>query len=75
MKRLAFALALALFALPAAVFADDAPSAAVAAPARPAMTPAQRQAMFKTMISYRAKELQLHKQLRSQLLERFRPRI
>ena len=73
MKRLAFALALVLFALPAAVFADDAPSAALAAPARPAMTPAQRQAMFKTMISYRAKELQLHKQLRSQLLGALSP--
>ena len=35
MKRLAFALALVLFALPAAVFADDAPSAALAAPRVP----------------------------------------
>src|SRR6185312_2850096 len=51
----------------------DAPSAAVAVPARPAMTPAQRQAMFKTMISYRAKELQLHKQLRSQLFVALSP--
>lgn len=73
MKRLSIALALALFAAPLAASADDATSAAAVAPDRPAMTPAQRQAMFKTFTSYRAKEVALHKQLRAQLLDALSP--
>lgn len=67
MKRLWLALALALFAFPAAAWADTS-TPAPAPPGHPAMTPAQRQAMFKTFSEFRTKEIALHKQLRSQIL-------
>ena len=72
MKRLWFALALALVAFPATALADD-PSTAAGPPGRPALTPAQRQAMYKTFSEFRSKEMALHKQLRSQLLGALSP--
>jgi len=72
MKRLWLALALALVAFPAMASADT-PSAAAVPPGRPAMTPAQRQAMFKTFGEFRTKEMALHKQLRSQILGALSP--
>ena len=77
MKHLWLALALALLAFPVAASAGDPPAAAAppmgAAPGRPAMTPAQRQAMFKTFTEFRTKEMALHTQLRSQILGALSP--
>lgn len=83
MKKLWLALAFALVALPVAASADDssappappAPPAAGAAgvPGRPAMTPAQRQAMFKAFNDFRTKETVLHKQLRTQIIGALSP--
>jgi hypothetical protein len=75
MKNLCLALALALFAVPASAVAQDAPPAAAAPalPPRPQLSPAQRQAMFKTMSEFRGKEMQLHQQLRSQMLGALSP--
>lgn len=75
MKNLWLALALALLAVPASAMAQDAPSAAAvpAPPPHPQLTPAQRQAMFKTMSDFHDKEMQLHKQLRSQMLGALSP--
>jgi hypothetical protein len=69
MKHLWLALALALVAAPVAALADDNPPAAPAS----ALTPAQRQAMYKTMQTFRDKERELHQQMRSQILSALTP--
>ncbi len=70
MKKLWLALALALIAMPATALADGNDSAAAAPPA---MTPAQRQAVMKTMQTFRDKEWQMHQQMRSQILAALSP--
>ncbi|MGA8534120.1 MAG: hypothetical protein WB615_08435, partial [Candidatus Tumulicola sp.] len=69
MKNLCLALALALIALPATAFAQVNPTAS----APPRLTPEQRQAISKTMQTFREKELQMHQQLRSQILGALSP--
>jgi hypothetical protein len=70
MKKLWITLALALVAMPLAALADG-NDAAAAAP--PTMTPAQRQAVMKTMQTFRDKERQMHQQMRSQILAALSP--
>lgn len=72
MKRLWPALALAFLAIPIAALADDNSSAA-ATPPHPTLSPAQRQTMFKAAGEFRSKEMQLHQQLRSQVLGALSP--
>jgi hypothetical protein len=71
MKQLWLALAAGLLALPAAALADgDAPAVSTATPP---LTAAQRQAISKTMQTFRDKEGQMHQQLRSQILGALSP--
>ncbi len=70
MKKLWIALALALVAMPIAAWADGNDSAAAAPPS---MTPAQRQAVMKTMQTFRDKERTMHQQMRSQILAALSP--
>jgi hypothetical protein len=70
MKHLCLALALALIALPVTALADDNPPAPAS---QPGLTPAQRQAMFKTMQTFRDKERQMHQQMRAQILGALSP--
>lgn len=63
------ALALALVALPSAALADPNDSAQAPSP----LSPAQRQAMSSQMQAFRQKEMQMHQQLRSQILEAVSP--
>ncbi|MGB8519299.1 MAG: hypothetical protein WCD38_03970, partial [Candidatus Tumulicola sp.] len=63
------ALALALVALPCAALADPNDSAQAPSP----LSPAQRQAMSGQIQAFRQKEMQMHQQLRSQILEAVSP--
>ena len=63
------AIALALVALPAAALADPNGSA----PAPSPLSPAQRQAIFSQIQAARQKEMQMHQQLRSQILDALSP--
>src|SRR5579864_7251626 len=74
MKQLALALAVGLLALPLAALADDnpPPASTTTTPAA-ALTPAQRQAISKTVQTFRDKERQMHQQLRAQILGALSP--
>jgi hypothetical protein len=63
------ALTLALLALPVAALADPNDSAAAPSP----LTPAQRQAISSQIQAARQKEMQMHQQLRSQILDTLTP--
>jgi hypothetical protein len=63
------AIALALVALPAAALADPTTSAQAPAP----LTPAQRQAISSQRQAFFQKEMQMHQQLRTQILDALSP--
>lgn len=69
MKKVLLALSLALTMIPVAALADD--SNTPGAP--PALTAAQRQAMFKTFQTFHQQEEQLHQQMRTQVLASMTP--
>lgn len=72
MKNFSLALALTLAVLPVAALAQDA-TPQPAPPARPVLSPAQRQAMQKTIQEIRTKEVDLHRQYRAQVLNALTP--
>ena len=69
MTKYILALTVALVALPSVTFAQTGDSAAAPAP----ISPAQKQAMGAAIQAYRQKAMQMHEQLRTQILDMLSP--